>query len=109
MSLYNKENPDYLDISLNSVFSQTIIPDQVVLVLDGPINDGLMAIVKKYQSRFPSLDVYPQEVNRGLSTALNIGLEKCRNDIVPALFLFRFFTYNHLYYEMISEFFTWMR
>lgn len=82
MSLYNKENPDYLDISLNSVFSQTIIPDQVVLVLDGSINDGLMAIVKKYQSRFPSLEVYPQEVNRGLSTALNIGLEKCRNDIV---------------------------
>ena len=57
LSLYYKENPAYLHIALDSIFKQTIMPDQVVLVLDGP-------------------------VNRGLSTALNIGLSKCRNEIV---------------------------
>ena len=82
MSLYHKENPKYLDISLNSIFTQTVMPDQVVLVLDGPIGEDLMAIVDKYQKQYPALDVYPQPVNRGLSTALNIGLEKCRNEIV---------------------------
>lgn len=82
MSLYHKENPTYLDISLKSIFSQTVMPDQVVLVLDGPIGDDLKAVVDKYQNQYPALDVYPQPVNRGLSTALNIGLEKCRNEIV---------------------------
>lgn len=82
ISLYHKENPTYLDISLNSIFTQTVMPNQVVLVLDGPIGEELQAVVDKYQKKYPALDVYPQPVNKGLSTALNIGLEKCRNELV---------------------------
>ena len=82
MSLYFKEKPNYLDTALKSVFEQTVAPNQVVLVLDGPIGAELSEIVKRYQEQYTSLDVYPQEKNQGLSTALNIGLEKCRNEIV---------------------------
>lgn len=82
MSLYFKENPKYLEMALKSVFEQTIKPDQVVLVLDGPIGDELKNVVERFKKAYPALDVYPQEKNRGLSTALNIGLEKCRNEIV---------------------------
>ena len=82
MSLYHKEKPYYLDLALKSIFTQTVMPNQVVLVLDGPIGEDLMAVVDKYKQQYPALDVYPQSVNRGLSTALNIGLEKCRNEIV---------------------------
>lgn len=82
LSLYYKENPTYLDIALNSVFNQTVRPNQVVLVLDGPIGAQLQAVVDKYAKDYPSLEVYPQEKNQGLSTALNIGLFKCRNEIV---------------------------
>lgn len=82
MSLYHKENPRYLDLALQSIFKQTVMPDQVVLVLDGPIGEGLMVVVDKYKAEYAALDVYSQEVNRGLSSALNIGLEKCRNEIV---------------------------
>lgn len=82
MSLYHKENPNYLRESLDSIFQNMTPPDQVVLVLDGPIGEELMDVVSEYKALYRSLDVYPQEVNRGLSTALNIGLEKCRNDIV---------------------------
>lgn len=82
MSLYSKEKPNFLRESLESVFTNTILPDQVVLVLDGPIGEELQEIVKTFQDKYPALDVYPQLVNKGLSTALNIGLGKCRNDIV---------------------------
>ena len=82
MSLYHKENPVYLDLALNSVFTQTVMPDQVVLVLDGPIGDELTKVVKQYQERYNELETYPLETNKGLSTALNVGLEKCRNEIV---------------------------
>ena len=82
MSLYFKENSKYLELALKSVFEQTIKPDQVVLVLDGPIGDELNTLVERFQKANQALDVYPQERNRGLSTALNIGLEKCRNEIV---------------------------
>ena len=82
ISLYHKENPKYLDKSLDSIFQNTIQPDQVVLVLDGPIGEELQAVVDKYKQQHSTLDVYPQEKNQGLSTALNIGLDKCRNEIV---------------------------
>lgn len=82
MSLYNKENPLFLKESLDSVYSNSITPNQVVLVLDGPINNELQEVVDYFQKRYPSLDVYPQPTNQGLSTALNIGLKQCRNDIV---------------------------
>lgn len=82
ISLYYKESPKFLEESLNSVFTNTIKPAQVVLVLDGPIGEELQEVVNDYSARYPALDVYPQEKNQGLSTALNIGLEKCRYDIV---------------------------
>ena len=82
MSLYSKEEPKYLKSSLDSVFHNTVNPDQVVLVLDGPIGDELAKMVEEYKTQYSTLDVYPQPKNQGLSTALNIGLEKCRNEIV---------------------------
>lgn len=82
MSLYSKEKPYYFETALKSVFDQTVAPDQVVLVLDGPIGEELQSVVDKYAEKYHSLDLFPQERNQGLSTALNIGLEKCRNEIV---------------------------
>lgn len=82
MSLYYKESPHYLDESLNSIFTNTILPTQVVLVLDGPIGEELQNVVDKYCSMYTSLEVYPQSKNQGLSAALNIGLEKCKNELV---------------------------
>lgn len=64
MSLYSKENPSYLDISLNSIFTQTVKPNQVVLVLDGPIGEELKAVVRKFKGVYSALDVYPQEKNK---------------------------------------------
>lgn len=82
ISLYYKENPKYLDLALDSVFNNTVQPNQVVLIIDGPIGEELMMIVNKYKQLYSSLDVFPQEKNLGLSTALNIGLEYCLNEIV---------------------------
>lgn len=82
MSLYHKENPKFLEESLDSIYSNTIKPDQVVLILDGPIGKDLQNIVTKYRNKYSSLEIYPQEKNKGLSTALNIGLQKCKYDIV---------------------------
>ena len=82
MSLYSKENPKFFEESLESVYTNTIQPSQVVLVLDGPVGEELQQIVSNYIERFATLDVYPQPENKGLSTALNIGLNKCKFDIV---------------------------
>ena len=52
MSLYHKESPNYLDLALKSVFNQTVMPDQVVLVLDGPIGKELQEIIEVYTKQY---------------------------------------------------------
>ena len=37
MSLYIKEKPEYLDVAIKSMIDQTLKPDEIVIVKDGPI------------------------------------------------------------------------
>ena len=85
MSIYIKEKPTYLRQCLDSVFCQTLPPDEVVLVEDGPLTPELHAIIDEYKERFPQLKVYPQEANSGLGSALNIGLQHCTYNLVARM------------------------
>jgi len=82
MSTYAREKPDWLAEALESVFAQTLPPDQLVLVLDGPISDELTAVITRYQNdrRIRSVDIIALPSNRGLANALNAGLECCTGD-----------------------------
>lgn len=82
MSLYAKEHPDYLRESLESVFSQSLPPDEVVLMEDGPITEELQKVVSEYQSKYAALKVIPLPENGGLGKALNEGLKHCSKDLV---------------------------
>lgn len=82
MSLYIKEHPEYLRESLESVFSQSLPPDEVVLVEDGPISEQLQEVVEEFKSRFPQLKSVKLPQNRGLGKALNEGLSHCSNELV---------------------------
>ena len=45
MSVYFKETPKYLKQAIESIQAQTFPTDDFVLVCDGPLNDGLDAII----------------------------------------------------------------
>lgn len=82
LSLYYKENPLFLRESLVSIFSQTLFPDEVVLVEDGPLTDDLKAVVDEFAQTYSVLKVVSLPVNGGLGKALNEGLKHCSYDIV---------------------------
>lgn len=82
MSVYHKEKPEYLEESLLSVFNQTIKPDEVILVKDGPITTSLQNVINKFISEYESFRVYTLEENKGLGYALNFGLKHCNNEII---------------------------
>ncbi len=85
LSLYDKENPDFLRASLDSVFNQTLMPSEVVLVLDGAINERLQNVVDFFAQKHKELIIVPLEHNMGLGKALNHGLAKCSFDIVARM------------------------
>ena len=41
MSLYKKEKPEHLRLALNSMLNQTVAPEEIVLVEDGPLTEEL--------------------------------------------------------------------
>ena len=82
MSLYKKEHPEYLRIAIESMLNQTIKPDEIVLVEDGPLTDELYNVVEEYGT---VLTVVINEHNLGLGLALNEGLKSCTHELVARM------------------------
>lgn len=82
MSLYEKEKTEYLEKSLDSVLNQSILPKEIIVVLDGPITDEQRKVLDKYQER---VTLVPLEENVGLGLALNEGLEHCTTELVARM------------------------
>ena len=86
MSLYAKENPEYLKSAIESMLNQTVLADEIVIVKDGPLTDELEAVLSEYVTAKPELfHIVPSLVNIGLGKALNLGLEYCRNELVARM------------------------
>ena len=83
MTTYHGEKPEFLDASLNSILiEQTCIPNQFVIVVDGPIPDLLDSVLKKYKEKFPDIiEVVYLPVNQGQSKASAEGFKYIKNEI----------------------------
>lgn len=81
ISLYDREKPEFLDECLHSVAEQSWPAAEVVMVLDGPVNDALMAVVRKWEHDLPLL-VLPLPQNVGLGEALAHGMRHCHFELV---------------------------
>lgn len=82
MSVYQKERPGYLRAALQSMLEQTLPPDEIVLVCDGPLTEALDQVIGESAHR---LRVVRLPENRGLGYALAEGLSYCRNELVARM------------------------
>ena len=86
MSVYHKEQPMFLEESLQSILNQTIPTDDFVLVCDGPLTNELDDVINGMQSKFGDvLHVVRLPQNGGLGNALNHGLKFCKNELVARM------------------------
>lgn len=74
-------------MSLKSILEdQTLLPDEVVLVVDGPVGALLDAELHSATARYGGkLKLLRQERNMGLGHALNIGLLYCSHELVARM------------------------
>lgn len=74
MSVYKNEKSDYLDLSLKSIINQTLKPNEIVLVEDGPIPEKLEKIIMKYKAAFANdFKIIKSSQNQGLGASLRLG------------------------------------
>lgn len=86
MTVYKKDKPQDFLLSLESMCQQTISPDEIVIVKDGPISKSLQDVIdsckEKYSINFNEVQL---SVNKGLGLALNVGIEHCHNELIARM------------------------
>jgi glycosyltransferase involved in cell wall biosynthesis len=86
MSIYKSEKTSFFIQSIESILDQTVKPDQIVIVKDGPLTQELDETVELYSKKYSDLiSLVLLDVNVGLGSALNAGLKSCRNDLVARM------------------------
>lgn len=76
ISIYIKEKAKFFAECLDSLVNQTVQANEVVLVLDGPLNADLYQVIEEYKLKLP-LKIISLTKNIGLGKALNEGLKNC--------------------------------
>lgn len=85
MSVYKNDRPDYFRQALASVLDQTAPPDEIVLVVDGPISGALDEAVRKSESEVPVLKVVRLAENVGHAGARQAALEAASNELIAIM------------------------
>jgi len=86
MSVYYKENPEFLKVALESVINQTLKPNEIVLLEDGKLTDKLYSIIDEYNEQYHDLfKIIKSEQNKGLGEALRIGVLNCSYDLIARM------------------------
>lgn len=86
MSVYEKEKAIYLKECLDSILiNQSIIPNELVIVEDGPLTQELNITLDQYEQQYSFIKRIKLEENKGLGEALRIGFEKCSFEIIARM------------------------
>ncbi|MBQ7371389.1 MAG: glycosyltransferase [Blautia sp.] len=86
MSVYGKEKAEHLRASMESIRTQTVPPDDFVLVCDGPLGEDLEHVIHQMQETFGNtLRVILLKENGGLGNALNVGMRYCKNELIARM------------------------
>ena len=87
MSVYKNDRPEYVDIAIQSIFiKQTVKPNEIVLVVDGPISMELESLIDNYATKYSEIfTIIKLEKNQGLGNALRVAVVKAKYDWVARM------------------------
>ena len=84
MCVYGGDNAEWFETAVESVIDQTLPPNEIVLVVDGPVPDDLDGVIRKFEES-ELFKVIRLETNQGHGIARKTGLEKCTNELVAIM------------------------
>lgn len=78
LPVYRKDHPDYLSLAIDSILNQTFTDFELLIGVDGYIEDNLSTILKKYEDN-SKVEILRFKENRGLAIVLNDLLDFAKN------------------------------
>ena len=84
MCVYGRDNARWFETAIESVLNQTLPPNELVLVVDGPVPHDLNAVIFKLEEN-DIFKVIRLETNQGHGIARKTGLDNCTNELVAIM------------------------
>lgn len=86
MSVYKNDNAEDFRTAVESIsLKQTLPPDEVLIVIDGPVTNKLSETIHKLEEEIPYIRTHWFPKNNGLGNAMNIGVNLCSYDIIARM------------------------
>ena len=86
-SVYKNDKPEFVRVALDSMLvHQSVKPDEIVFVQDGPVPDDLSSLLSEYEGKYSDvMHIIRLEKNGGLGNALRLGVENAKYDIIARM------------------------
>ena len=84
MCVWGGDNPEHFRIAVESILNQTAKPDEIVLVVDGPVPPSLETNICRFEE-LPHFRVVRLKENQGHGVARRISLQNCFYEIVALM------------------------
>ncbi|WP_247000828.1 glycosyltransferase [Halosolutus gelatinilyticus] len=86
MPVYAGDDPSHLEAALRSVVDQSVRPDEIVIVEDGPLTDALSDVLDSYErAQGDHFSRYRLRENVGIGNALRVGVRRCEHELVARM------------------------
>ena len=85
MSVYKNDNPTDFLVAVRSIYNQTVAPNDIVLVVDGPVAGELKEAIATLQGEIGVLNVVWLPTNQGHATARQTALMAAKNELVAVM------------------------
>ena len=85
MSVYENDNPQDFYDAVMSIYQQTCPPEEIILVIDGPVPDEMLETINRLKAETCIMRVIPLEKNMGHAIARQTGLEAAKNELCAVM------------------------
>lgn len=85
MSVYCNDKPQDFSIALNSIINQSCPPNEIVLVVDGPVTNEIDVVINQLMLQTIPSKVIRLEKNQGHAIARQTGIENATYDIIALM------------------------
>lgn len=85
MSVYHGDNAGYFKQAVDGLYAQTRQPDEIVLVVDGPVGEDINQVISEFDKRYDSFRVIRLEKNSGHAIARQTGLDAAQYEYIAIM------------------------
>jgi len=82
---YGGDNPEELDVAIQSILSQSLPPNEFLIIQDGGVPESNLRVISKYNRESDIVNVIKFDENRGRAIARKTGVEKADSTFVAMM------------------------